>query len=354
MRWLALAVRWAVTSGLGLFLLGTAVASAEENRGQREGTERGVCRCDDTLKPLSDPDPGVRKLLAAYDFPPDPFPWSLRLQETGQRYSVYHLTFPSPVRSELVENNTVHGEYYVPRGAAGRMPAVVLLHIMDESFLLERMICRYLALGGVAALMLEMPYYADRRPAGASLHTIYVGEPLRILQAMRSAVLETRRAACWLQKRPEVDPSRIGLVGVSLGAIVGGLAAGVDPRFHRTVLVLGGGDPAHILWHADETRSIRDRLIQLGYTRERLREAAEGIDSIRFARRVNPKTVLMINASNDETVPRACTEALWQAMGRPAIQWHPAGHYTIALLIPMILPTVLDFVRAGPAEAPRE
>jgi hypothetical protein len=165
---------------------------------------------------------------------------------------------------------------------------------------------------------------------------------------MAGAVVDVRRVACWLQKRPEVDPERIGTVGVSLGAITAGLVIGVDPRFTRNVLVLGGGDPAAILWNAPETQGVRERLVQLGYTLESLRELGRGVDPIVFGKRVNPKQVLMINALNDKTLAREHTIALWEAMGKPAIHWYPAGHYSMALFVPAVLPTALQFVLSAP------
>ena len=304
-----------------------------------------------TLAPLRDPDASVNELLKPYNFPPDPFPWRLRLTEQAERFSVFRLSFPSPVRWPMTETNTVHADYYLPKEIRGRAPAVVVLHILDERFLLERTICGHFAANGLPALLLHMPYYGERRPHGMSLYQAFVGDPRRMIDAIRGTVLDVRRAACWLQERPEVDPSRLGIVGTSLGGITGALVIGVDPRFTRNVLVMAGGDPAAILWHAEETSGVRERLTELGYDLQRVREFARNTDALRFGKRVDPKHVLMINALTDQTVPRKCTEALWEAFGKPAIQWYPAGHYSISLFIPTILPSAVDFVKRRPAEA---
>jgi hypothetical protein len=140
------------------------------------------------------------------------------------------------------------------------------------------------------------------------------------------------------------------VVGVSLGAIAGGLLVGVDPRFKRNVLVLGGGDPAAVLWHAPETAAVRAELVEQGHTLQEVRRKTAGVDAIRFAHRVDRDTVLFVNARYDKTVPRECTVRLWEAMGKPRIQWLPAGHYSTSLYIPLILPQAHHFVRHG---APR-
>ena len=325
-------------------LLGVAAAAAEP---EPPPALEGVCACADTLKPLADADPEVNKLLAAYNFPAEPFAWRLEPRGRTARYAVHHLTFPSPVTTPVAESNTVHGEYYVPRPARGAGPAALVLHILDGRFLVARAVCRYFAGQGTPALLVMMPYYGPRRPKGRSLAGYYREDPRRILDALRATALECRRAACWLQTRPEVAPDRIGVVGVSLGAIAGALAVGVDPRFTRNVLVLGGGDPAAILWHAPETAVVRAALVELGYSRERVQALAAGVDPIRFAGRVDPKTTLMINALADKTVPRDCTVRLWKAMGRPPIEWLLSGHYSAILYIPAILPTAHHFVVHG-------
>lgn len=334
----------ALRSLVCLLALAAAHAAAAEAERETPPAIEGMCECADVLKPLRDADPKVAALLEAYQLAPKPFPWKLVPKEQTPFHDLFALTFPSPVKSPVPENNTVHAEYYRPREPRGKSPAALVLHILDGRFLVARTVCRHLARKGTPALLVMMPFYGPRRPAGRSLADYYKEDPRRILDSMRATVIECRRAACWLQKRPEVDPDKIGVVGVSLGAIAAGLLAGVDPRFTRNVLVLGGGDPVSILWHAPETARVRDTIRELGFTREQIQELARDVDAIHFAKRVDPKTVLMINASADRTVPRDCTERLWEAMGKPKIQWLPGGHYSASLYIPVILPMAQQFV----------
>ncbi len=330
-----------------LLILGSTALAAE--------AVEGTCDPRHTLKPLTDPDPATNKLLDPYNLSPTPFPWRLETKQKADRFRVYHLTFPSPVPSDVPENRTVHAEYYLPEREVKGQPTVLVLHILDGRFLVARTICRYFAGSGTPALMVMMPFYGPRRPRDLSLASVFLDDPLRIFNSMRATVIECRRAASWLQERPEADPDRIGVVGVSLGAIAGGLLVGVDPRFKRNVLVLGGGDPAAILWHAPETAAVRAELVEQGHTLQEVRRKTAAIDAIHFARRVDRETVFFINARYDKTVPRDCTVRLWEAMGKPRILWLPAGHYSASLYIPVILPQAHHFVRHGtplPSTAP--
>jgi len=309
----------------------------------------GRVACRATLKSLSDPDRAVNALLQRYNFPAEPFPWQLHSLDATEDFRVYHLTFPSPRQYDLSEANMVHAEYYLPRTLKGRAPAVVVLDILDGSFTVARLVCRNFATAGIPCLMVKMPYYGERRPPGTTLSQVFTARPERMLKAVEGTVVDVRRAACWLQARREVDPARIGVVGTSLGGIIGALAVGVDPRFNRNVLILAGGDPVGILWHAPETRRVRDRMVELGVTLDGLRKDARGVDPVTFAHRARREHILMINAAKDETVPRENTVALWEAFGKPAIQWYPAGHYSLALFIPAILPSAAQFVLSAPA-----
>ncbi len=310
--------------------------------------ERRLCRPDDLLTSLSDPDPQVNALLARYNFPAEPFPYELRLAGASEVFRQYRLTFPSPRKWDIPQCNTVEAEYYVPAKRGRPAPAVVVLHILDGRFAVARLVCRAFAAGGVPSLLVKMPYYGERRPAGLDLPDVFLERPERMVWAIEGAVAEVRRAAVWLRKRQEVDARRVGIVGVSLGGLVAALSVGVDPSFDRNVLILAGGDPAAILWTAPETRFMRERLAKKGYDLAGVRRLAAAIDPRVFAHRADPRRILMINATEDRTVARAKTEELWKRFGRPKIEWYPAGHYSLALFIPVILPRALDFVTRLP------
>ena len=52
------------------------------------------------------------------------------------------------------------------------------------------------------------------------------------------------------------------------------------------------------------------------------------VDPVTYARPLPGRKILMLNASHDEVIPPACTDALWRAFGEPEIVWWDAGHYT--------------------------
>jgi dienelactone hydrolase len=257
--------------------------------------------------------------------PSKTFKWKMVTIEQQPAYNAYLVTFLSPLESPFPCNNTVYGEYYRPN-IKGKIPAVVVLHIAGGDFELSRFISRQLASNGIGALFIQMAYYGYRRPQG-DRHVRMLSEDMDFTRdAVRQTVMDVRRAGVWLSLRPEVDSQKVGIVGASLGALVGSLVAGVDPRFQRNAFVLGGGDLAKIIWEGGETVREKKTLEEKGYTLESLRGKVKDVDPLTYAKNINPKGVLMINARFDTVIPPDCTTQLWKAMGEPTILWYDANH----------------------------
>ncbi len=308
-------------------------------------------------------DAELRADLEAFRGSDAAFEWEMKPLKTGPggAVEVYELTFPSPVVTPFPENNVVWCKFFPPQGvpAGARVPAVCVLHHLGGEFTIEEVLCDYLARSGVAALYVEFPFYNQRRPKDEPrARRIFSGGDLEAFRdGARQAVLDVRRAGDWLLSRPDVDPERLGVVGISLGAMLGSIVGGVDPRFGRNVLIIGGGDLPSIFLHpSDETRGIRRTLEERGLTRADIEALVRPIEPCRFAHRLRGKHVLMINADRDEIIPRASTEALWRAMGEPEIVWFKAGHVTIAAYLMDLLRLTRDHLqqpaRGGGERAP--
>ena len=259
---------------------------------------------------------------------------------------VSEVTFPSPVETEHACNNTVHCEYFRPHGP-GRRPAVVVLHILGGDFPLARLFSRYLAASGTPALFVKMPYYGPRRPTEVRKRMIDV-DPRDSVVGMRQAVLDIRRAGAWLASREEVDPEQIGIFGISLGGITAALAAEQEPRFRNVCLMLAGGDLGRVSWESREVKQARDQWLAKGGTKEEFFTVLQPIDPATYAERLRSRRLFMINASQDEVIPPACTTSLWEKAGKPPIVWFDAGHYTAALYMFHGLAEVTRFFRREP------
>lgn len=282
-----------------------------------------------------------------FRLPEHEFDWQKRpRRKVSERLSISDVTFPSPVVTEHPENNTVHCEYYRPH-ATGKMPGVVVLHILGGDFPLARVFSNAIAQRGVAALFVKMPYYGPRRPSNSSRRMIS-SDPRETVAGMTQAILDIRQAAAWLASQEDIDADQLGVFGISLGGITGALAMTAEPRLRNGCLVLAGGDMARIAWESKELDKLRQSWVESGGTKEQFFELMLAIDPVTYSAGVKDRRILMLNASDDEVIPKACTESLWRAFGKPPLVWYDGGHYSVALHLLDAMKRTQDFFAATP------
>jgi dienelactone hydrolase len=256
------------------------------------------------------------------------FEWqATRMQMASPTLEVWDVTFPSPVRTSVEANNTVHAEYYRSR-RDGRRPAVIVLHILGGDFELSRLFANCLAQHGVHALFVKMPYYGPRRDP-ASPSRMVSADPTETVAGMTQAVLDIRRATTWLASRPEVDAEELGVFGISLGGITSALVAAAEPRVQNACLLLAGGDIGAAGWDGPYTKVVRERWLSKGRTREEFEAILKAVDPVTYAAGARGKRILMLNATDDEIIPRDCTISLWKSLGEPEIEWLNGGHFSV-------------------------
>ncbi len=202
----------------------------------------------------------------------------------------------------------VDGLLAVPPGK-GPFPAVVYLHGSggDRTELLVP--ATWMAARGVVALTITMP--EDAAPTGSATERLAEQR-----QGVVNGVVAARRAVDVLDSLPQVDRSRIGLVGWSSGARIGAILAGVDRRIDAFDL-LSGGSPPISEYAAQAPASLRPAI----------RRELGSVDPLTWVAKARPGTVLLQDGRKDEVVPRAALEALRKSAGPAAeLRWYDQGH----------------------------
>jgi dienelactone hydrolase len=287
------------------------------------------------------PSPGEAEVPEVFRLRAERFAFEMQEIRKTESLLVYLVKFPSPVTTADVENNTVHGEYFLPEGQ--RRPAVIVLHILGADFALSRYMAARLADRGVAALFVKLPYYGERRPAGGAKRFLSTDIERTVL-SMRQGVCDVRRAAAWLASRAEVDRTKIGVAGISLGGIVSALAAEADPSISKAALLLAGGGLADILWEMPEGARYRELWIASGRSKADLERLTYPYDPLTYAGRLKSKKLIMFAGNVDDVIPPSSAKALWEAAGRPPIRWFDCGHYSsVGYLLPALRETVEFF-----------
>ncbi len=280
-----------------------------------------------------------RYRLEAHSFD---FQLTLKAEMAGIGADVYRLQFPSPVVTKCPQNNTVHAEYYRPRGK-GPFPCVIVLDITGGDQMISRTIATQLVQNHIAGLFVQMAYYGPRRPAGSSLRLL-TPDYHHTMDAIRQTVLDLRRAAAWMESRPEIDARRLGILGTSLGSFIGALTAEMEPRLSRVAVLLGGGGLVDAYYDDPRGANFRKVWEALGGTREKMRQMIAPADPITCAANLQNRDVLILSASRDEIVPPKATEALWKASGQQKIVWYDCTHYgAVMYIVPALRLVVQHF-----------
>ncbi len=131
-----------------------------------------------------------------------------------------------------------------------------------------------------------------------------------------SDVVAVRRAVDLLRTLPQVDAGRIGYVGWSLGARIGAILAGAEPRIRFFGLMSGGATPV-AAYAAQAPKALRPAV----------RRALAPIDPLRWIARGRPGAIVLEDGRTDAVVPRSALLALARAApkGTP-LRWYDAGH----------------------------
>lgn len=144
------------------------------------------------------------------------------------------------LRFQLPGGEAVRGFLTRPEGGRGPLPAILLAHAHGDRYdigaseLTEGRPAWVdapgpaLARAGFAALSIDMPTFGDRATvseSAASKAGLWYGRPLfgRMLGDQAGAL-------AWLAGRRDVDRSRLGVMGISMGATLAYFLAAVDPR----------------------------------------------------------------------------------------------------------------------------
>jgi dienelactone hydrolase len=219
---------------------------------------------------------------------------------------------------------------FLPPGAsaAHHVPCVVLLHGLGGSKEMMSGLGLFLATKGYASLAID-EYGQGERPHPIASRTQTQAKELAT--TVQQTAVDVRRGLDYLGTRPEIDSKRIGLTGISLGAIIGTVAAGVDTRIKATALISGGGDWGLIL----KTLAARNAVVggrktalfkNIDWAKLSVFLAPE--DPLTFAPQIAPRPLLMLGGRKDTTIVPQAQQELFDAAQPPrAIVWYPQyGH----------------------------
>ena len=250
--------------------------------------------------PALPPVPAWDTLKAAYEYETKPLEVKAEAK-SDPTFFVERLTFTD------AKGETVSGLFVRPK-AEGVYPVALNLHgLGSNKEETTDFLGHALAEQGISTLALDAPLHGERKPKD---QTTPPGGPA-FARVVHDGVLDYRQIIGYLKTRKDVDSARLGLLGYSMGAMMGSILSGVDDRITATALCVGG-DP------------IRPNVLTVP---EGFRELVESISPSNYVGHISPRPVFLINGKEDQSVKEPAAKALQDAAREPkTILWVTSGH----------------------------
>lgn len=237
-------------------------------------------------------------------------PFDLRVIDTSEADGINkeHLSFQSTPGVRVFANL-----YRSSSVAPGSHPAIVLLHSSsvggkDSAGAVQN--SRNLTRAGYTVLAIDLQYWGERATellttfTEQEKHDKLYNQPSLYLSWVAQNTKDAGRAFDLLVEHRGVNPKRIGLVGLSRGAILGAIVGAVERRFAAVVLINGG--------HFDALE------------RGHLPAACPA----NYIGRISPRPLLMVHGTMDQDhVKETSVDPLYQLAKAPKeILWQETGH----------------------------
>lgn len=231
----------------------------------------------------------------------------VKVNEVSRGDIFTEIEFQSP------RGNDVTASIAMPRNRTGRVPAVVWAHGFSSGrneFVTE---VTELAERGIASIIYDSNMTRGGRDGIDLQDPVYAAEVFEL--QLRQDIVDARVALDILERRGEVDMSRIGFVGVDYGVMIGGVLAAVEDRIDAFVLASGFPEPS---------RFFAQELVP-----------PESVDG--FAERLAPydpvrtlgaadDPILLQNAKRDRLIPPEDYERLIDAADGAEVKWYESDH----------------------------
>src|SRR5262249_20107375 len=150
-------------------------------------------------------------------------------------FTVRRVSLPATA-DHLRTNRWIELDYYDITGKA-KTPVIMVLPMLGGGYGIERHFANYFVSRGYAAVIV-------RRDKGANAASV---EDLN--QLFHDMVIDHKQVIDWMETQEDLDCSRIGIFGVSMGGIKGALLLPLEKRIRAAALGLTGGDLPYIMTH---------------------------------------------------------------------------------------------------------
>jgi len=292
-----------------------------------------------------------------------PVDFNLQLNKQNNYWRHYRVDFPVAATNYFPGGKIARGEYFEPIGIKN-VPLVIMIHGWgDRSILPLKWMIDGLVKRGNACFVLYLPFHTNSLPPEMKTRLSRLTQD-EWFTGYQTAVTDVRRILDWAGENKKINRNQISLISLSLGAIVGSIAMGIDTRIKAGVFIVHGGNTGKIMQTNGVSKFSNKYRLPLNIYQENQKNYAnylyevrqKGIDNVLPAQRnylIDPLTyapmlkgrqVLMINARWDEIFPRESSADFRQACGGCEQIVLPASHTGVWIWYPIIVHRINQFL----------
>ena len=226
-------------------------------------------------------------------------------------YTLHNINYPSP------KTGNVPAYLLVPDGP-GPFAGILLMHGSSGSRESLLPLARDLVPTGAVILTLSGPAAREETREWITFTPQDRDDQIQLM-------VDLRRGIDLLTQHEKVDRSRIGYIGYSYGAAMGGLLAGIEPRIKAYGLMVGDGGLVNHF--TDEGKPVGGFERIDAAAREQWLKAMEPIEPIHYVGHASSSALFFQNARYDNSVTEADALAYQAAGSEPKlVKWYDSGH----------------------------
>jgi len=171
--------------------------------------------------------------------------------------------------------------------------------------------CLMLADAGFVVVSIDAEKHGERRDPEVLRRLSQ--DPAQFFHILLGTVEDVRRVIDYVGENLDVDLQRVGMMGVSMGAIITLLAATVEERLKAIVSVIGGANFQVLVRKSSLYRvGLEPKLVE-----KFAQSAGELIgryDPVNKAHLFRSIPVLLLNGERDDLIPLECATSLYEAL----------------------------------------
>jgi hypothetical protein len=167
----------------------------------------------------------------------------------------------------------------------------------------------------------------------------------------RLALFSVKMLLDWAENQhDEIDMTKVGVFGMSLGGMISAMALGQDSRLKAGYLVVAGGDLPSVLTHSGSSYLTEYRQLHMEKRKINTLEQYEKalrkiitIDPTHVSIQRNPESIYMVMSRTDNVVPYNNQNILWEALNQPNYSVNNVfGHILTAVTMTWYAQSIVD------------